>query len=409
MIKVWTDAAEAGLVDRDGERGSSFAYLPAVSAARAVSVTMPVRLPSWTVPFGLLPIFEMNLPEGVLRERLRLAFAKATGTFDEFDLLSIVGRSQVGRIRYTGNKEQLHEDVPFQSVDEILEHKRGGDLFRYLLEKFASFSGISGVQPKILVRDENAFAEMEHTSRRLSHSYKGATHIVKLWEPNEYPQLAANEYFCLTAARKCGLDVPPYRLSEDGMALVIDRFDLRMDGTYRGFEDFAVLNARRTDEKYRGSYETHVMKRFAQFANSTHVNQDLEKLFTLIALNCALRNGDAHLKNFGIVYDDVQGEARLAPAYDLVTTSVYLPKDSLALTLNGTTGWPTAKELMRLGETRAGGAPAKIRQILERIAEAIEETAQEVRSYTKQHRQFVEIGKRMLMEWQTGVNTSLRG
>ncbi len=189
---------------------------------------------------------------------------------------------------------------------------------------------------KSCVRDENAFAEMEQTGHRLSQSYKGATHIVKLWEPNEYPQLAANEYFCLTVARKCGLDVPPYRLAEDGMALVIDRFDLRMDGTYRGFEDFCVLNARRTDEKYRGSYETSVMKRFGQFANSTHVTEDMEKLFTLIALNCALRNGDAHLKNFGIVYDDVQGEARLAPVYDLVTTSVYLAKDSLALTLNGT-------------------------------------------------------------------------
>src|SRR5438034_7585858 len=106
----------------------------------------------------------MNLPEGFLRERLRLAFAKATGSFDEFDLLSIVGRSQVGRIRYTGDKELLHEDVPFQSVDEILERKRGGDLFRHLLEKFASFSGISGVQPKILVRDENAFAKMEPTA-----------------------------------------------------------------------------------------------------------------------------------------------------------------------------------------------------------------------------------------------------
>ena len=211
-------------------------------------------------------------------------------------------------------------------MDEILERKRGGDLFRYLLEKFASFSGISGVQPKILVRDENAFAEMEHTGHRLSQSYRGATHIVKLWEPNEYPQLAANEYFCLMAARKCGLDVPPFRLAEDGMALVIDRFDLRMDGTYRGFEDFCVLNARRTDEKYRGSYETSVMKRFGQFANSTHVNEDMEKLFTLIALNCALRNGDAHLKNFGIVYDDVQGEARLAPVYDLVTTSCIPPQ-----------------------------------------------------------------------------------
>jgi serine/threonine-protein kinase HipA len=150
----------------------------------------------------------MNLPEGVLRERLRLAFAKATGTFDEFDLLSVVGRSQIGRIRYTGDKEQLHEDVPFQSVDEILERKRGGELFRYLLDKFATFSGISGVQPKILVRDEEAFDEMEHTGHRLSQSCKGATHIVKLWEPNEYPQLAANEYFCLMAARGCGLDVP---------------------------------------------------------------------------------------------------------------------------------------------------------------------------------------------------------
>src|SRR5262245_19722075 len=143
MIKVWTDAAEAGLLDRYGERGSTFVYLPDTIVTRAVSVTMPVRLPSWNATFGLLPIFEMNLPEGFLRERLRLAFAKATGSFDEFDLLSVVGRSQVGRIRYTGNKEQLNEDVPFQSVDEILGRRRGGDLFRYLLEKFAAFSGIS--------------------------------------------------------------------------------------------------------------------------------------------------------------------------------------------------------------------------------------------------------------------------
>src|ERR1700733_2247014 len=217
MIKVWTDSQEAGMLDRSGDRGSSFAYAPEALASRAVSATMPVRLPSWDIRFGLPPIFEMNLPEGVLRERLRLAFAKATGSFDEFDLLAIVGRSQVGRIRYTGDKESLHEDVPFQSVDEILERKRGGDLFRYLLEKFASFSGISGAQPKIL--------------HRLSHSYRGAAHIIKLWEPNVYPQLAANEYFWLTAARKCGLDVPSFRLTEDGMALVLDRFDLRMDGT----------------------------------------------------------------------------------------------------------------------------------------------------------------------------------
>jgi serine/threonine-protein kinase HipA len=408
MITVWTDAAEAGLLDRLGARGSTFVYQPGAAAARSVSVTMPMRLPSWDIQFGLPPIFEMNLPEGVLRERLRLAFAKATGAFDEFDLLSIVGRSQVGRIRYTGQQESLHEDVPFQSVDEILEKRRGGELFRYLLDKFATYSGISGVQPKIMVRDEAASVPLRKANHRLSQSYRGATHIVKFWEQNEYPQLAANEFFCLKVAEKCGLDVPRYRLAEDALALVIDRFDLRPDGTYRGFEDFCVLNAKRTDQKYSGSYETSIMKRFAEFANSSQVGEDLERLFTLIVINCAVRNGDAHLKNFGIVYDDVQGEARLAPVYDLVTTSVYLPKDSLALILNGTTKWPGTKELQRLGETRLGATPARVREIMERIADAMASTSGEIKTYIKGHPEFADIGGRMIELWEQAAEASLK-
>ena len=408
MIKVWTDGAEAGLLDRLGDRGSAFAYLPETVQQHAVSATMPVRLSSWDMPLGLVPIFEMNLPEGALRERLRLAFAKATGSFDDLDLLTIVGRSQVGRIRYTGDKEKLDEEVPFQSVDEILASRRGGDLFRYLIEKFAAFSGISGVQPKVLVRDENAAAALTSTEPRLSPSCRGATHIVKFWESDEFPQLAANEHFCLRVAERCGLDVPRHRLAEDGMALVVDRFDLRPDGTYRGFEDFCVLNARRTDEKYRGSYETSILKRFQQFAGSSNLLEDLEKLFTLIVLNCALRNGDAHLKNFGIVYDSVLGEARLAPVYDLVTTAIYLPKDSLALTLNGSTQWPDSKALRRLGETRMTAAPAKVRQILERISDALSQTEVDVRAYMKEHSEFRDVGARMLQEWQKGQEVSLR-
>ena len=405
MIKVWTDSAEAGLLDRAGGRGTAFVYQADAAPARAVSVTMPVRLRSWDVQYGLHPIFEMNLPEGVLRERLRIAFAKATGRFDEFDLLGIVGRSQVGRIRYTGQKEQLEQDVPFQSVDEILERRRGGDLYRYLIDKFASFSGISGVQPKVMVRDERASVPLSKADNR--QSYLGATHIVKFWQQNEYPHLATNEFFCLKVAETCGLDVPRYQLAEDALALVIDRFDLRPDGTYRGFEDFCVLNARRTEEKYRGSYESSIIKRFGEFANSSHLGEDLERLFTLIVINCALRNGDAHLKNFGIVYDDVEGEARLAPVYDLVTTSVYLPKDNMALTLNGTTRWPSGRDLQRLGETRTGGSSARIRSILERVADAISAVSAEVVEYTRNHPE-CDIGDRLLAEWEQGVRLSLR-
>jgi serine/threonine-protein kinase HipA len=407
MIKVWTDAAESGLLDRSGDRGSVFLYLPHALPARAVSVTMPVRLASWEIRFGIAPIFEMNLPEGVLRERLRLAFAKATGSFDDFDVLAVVGRSQIGRIRYTAQQEQLQEEVPFQSVDEILAQRRGGELFRYLIDKFASFSGISGVQPKFLIRDEEAFAATHTNGVRFSESYRGATHIIKFWEANEYPQLAANEYFCLKVAERCGLEVPAYQLAENGGALVIDRFDLRSDGSYRGFEDFCVLNAKRTDQKYNGSYETSILKRFVQFANSPCVNEDLEKLFTLITLNCVLRNGDAHLKNFGIVYDDVLGKARLAPVYDLVTTTAYLHKDRMALTLNGSANWPSAKELQRLGETRAGCTPARVRQILGNIGDAVTAISTQVRTHMKEHPEFADIGELMLTEWSNGASFSL--
>src|ERR1039457_7524581 len=55
------------------------------------------------------------------------------------------------------SSDLLDKDIPFQSVDEILAHRRDADLFIYLIEKLESLSGISGVQPKILARDEEAF------------------------------------------------------------------------------------------------------------------------------------------------------------------------------------------------------------------------------------------------------------
>ena len=402
MLKIWTDLAEAGVLDSNGQRGSTFVYSPGAAAARAVSVTMPVRLASWDTPYGVAPIFEMNLPEGALRERLRLAFAKATGTFDDLALLSVVGRSLLGRVRFTAAGAVLSEDVPFQSVDEILTSRRGSELYRYLIEKFAAYSGVSGVQPKFLVRDEGQFGGDGAGMRVLSPSFRAATHIVKFWDPAEFPELGANEFFCLKAAQRCGLTVPPHRLAEDGSSLVMERFDLRTDGSYRGFEDFCVLNARRTEEKYRGSYETNVLRRFQQFADATDQLEESMQLYTLIALNCAIRNGDAHLKNFGVVYDDVEGAAHLAPVYDLVSTTVYLPRDQMALTLNGTIAWPSAKVLIRFGERRGVATGRALGRVLERICDALTDTAKDVEAYIRERPVFAPIGQAMLGEWELG-------
>jgi serine/threonine-protein kinase HipA len=402
MIRVWSDTKQAGVLDRVGPKGSTFAYSPEVATARAASITMPVRVQSYDLKVGLLPIFEMNLPEGALRERLIRRFAKATGTFDDFDMLQIVGRTQIGRIRYSAMDKDLSEAVPFQSIDEILRARRDSELFDFLLNEFAVHSGLSGVQPKVMIRARGEKLSMPGV--RQSPSILGATHIVKLWDEDEFPELAANEYFCLQAARKLGLNVPTFALSDDGGALIVERFDL-VDGHYIGFEDFCVLNALGTADKYKGGYETRLFKRMREFVSPLQAAQSLEELFRIFLLNCAIRNGDAHLKNFGVTYDRIDGDVQIAPVYDLVSTWAYLPKDPMALTINGSTNWPDRKTLITLGQIRSDLGLKKIEEHIEATADALNEVGRELQKYFSSREG--EIGTRMLAAWETGIRDSL--
>ena len=401
MLRVWVDGKSVGTLDRFKTRGSTFVYDPTIDPKLAVSVTMPTRTASWDTINGLTPVFEMNLPEGVLRERLMRRFAKTLGSFDDFDLLRLVGKTQIGRLRYSEFAETLSEDVPFQSIDEILKAKGTSELFDYLIEKFAIHSGLSGVQPKIMIRAE------EETGLRLSRSFKSATHIVKFWDPVEYPELAANEFFCLELARRLNFIVPEFNLSETGHALVVKRFDLEADGKYLGFEDFCVLNGLPTASKYDGGYETRLFKRTREFIHAADRTKALADLFRLFVLNCAIRNGDAHLKNFGIIYSDVQGAAQLAPVYDLITTTAYIPADVMALTLDGSKKWPDRRKLIRLGQTRADLGATFISQVFEETADAISDVSSEVEKYFKKKSRHPDIGELMLSAWRSGVHASL--
>jgi serine/threonine-protein kinase HipA len=380
MLRVWTDSQRSGLLDRHGPRGTTFVYDPKVAPVRAVSITMPVRTASWDTSHGLPPIFDMNLPEGALRAYLMRTFAKATGTFDDFDLLGVVGRTQIGRIRYSDPDAALG--------------------------KFAVHSGLSGVQPKVMIRGINE-AQSTTTADRRSQSITSATHIVKFSEPTEYPELAANEFFCLSAAKTLGLIVPEFQLSNNGLALVVKRFDLKSDGSYLGYEDFCVLNGLPATEKYKGGYETRLFKRAREFVDISELKRALEDLFKLFVLNCAIRNGDAHLKNFGIVYTDVTEPATLAPIYDLVSTEPYIPKDVMALTLNGSTNWPDRKRLALLGQTRCDLSLQTVNRVFERTADALSKIAPEVVAYFKNTAAHPDVGDRLLSAWDAGIKHSL--
>jgi serine/threonine-protein kinase HipA len=369
-----------------------FSYRQRTRAQDAVSVTMPVRADQYDSMGGLLPIFEMNLPEGALKDRLRMQFAKTVPEFDDLDLLSIVGASQIGRLRYA-QQERLRESVPTQDLSEILTYKGSADLFAHLLERFATYSGISGMQPKVLVREIPLPEKV---------TQQGATHIVKSFDPREFPELAANELICTRGAEAAGIRTAQLQMSENRQFLIVDRFDLREDGRYLGTEDFCVLNARRAHGRYDGSYEN-IAKRITDYVSANKLAEAREQFVLMVAYACAIENGDAHLKNFSVLYAQPEGEIALAPAYDLVCTSLYMPRDKLALTLNGSKDYPDRASLIKFIRQVTGKSAASAAGIIEQVIAGARASIAAAKRYAKRHSDAAEFAEKLTAIMKRGI------
>lgn len=311
---------------------SVFTYDTAVGD-QWVSLTMPVRAKSYAIN-GLLPIFEMHLPEGYLLSVLRKYVSKLASSA-EIELLRLLAPTMFGRLQY---QSMAADNVAGIALDmDLLLHSAEPGLFQELVQRFALRSAVSGVQPKVLmpVAEKGVLGLQEV--------------IVKAWGP-EFPELALNEFLCMTVCQLAGLPVPEFYLSDNEALFVMKRFDYVAPNQYLGFEDLCVLQARPSRDKYTGSYEQ-VVKTLKAFVSPPHLSDALYQFFKLMVINYRLQNGDAHLKNFGVLYEDGQS-VRLAPAYDVVCTTAYLQHDVPALTLFGSKRWWPMKDLLRFGEAQ---------------------------------------------------------
>lgn len=360
-LKVFTNEALCGELSFEKEQ---YVFNYEEETKEIVSLTMPVRKASW-ISKKLHPIFEMNMPEGALKEAIKNHFAKIT-RMDELNFLRLIGPYMLGRVKF---REILHvEDSLF--LDEILSSTKT-NLFEELMEKFAIRSGISGVQPKLLLSAQNK------TTMKFEHF------IVKSWE-SSYPQLALNEYFCMRAIKNANLPTPEFYLSEDLSMFVMKRFDVKEDGSYLGFEDMCVLSARSTDEKYSGSYEE-VARILKDVINPTKKKEALKNFFKAIAMNHLLQNGDGHLKNYGVLYEKDHNDAFMAPIYDVITTTVYIKNDIPALKLGDAKLWWKEKSYKSFATLSCNLSNKEYIEALSVCYEAIKKTKLEMQEYTKTH------------------------
>ena len=343
-----------------------------------ISLTMPVRAESYASG-APLPIFEMNRPEGYLLHKIEEAFAKAGG-LDDMRLLDIVGGEQIGRLRYSRPQERRVPASRQIGLAELLKRQPASELFDFLVATYFE-SGISGVQPKVLVPDADRVVGLVGRETVVH-----AELIVKSGG-DEFPHLTQNEFMCLSAARTAGIETPEFWLSEEGGLLVVERFDLR-NGNTLGFEDMTVLMNKASRQKYEGSYEN-VAKAVRLYCSDADPLANLRRLFDYIAFTVMVRNGDGHLKNFGLLYEHPgdRQSIRLAPLYDVVTTSLYgvtnprtyLTKydRTLALNLHKSRTYPDRTTLLAFGRDHCG--VTRPEEVLERIADALTTTLRENR------------------------------
>lgn len=313
-LEVFIGDRPVGIIEWHQDR-VLFQYYPGTRDTDFVSLLMPVRSQPYFSPLpGVLPpVFDMNLPEGSLRQTLVGRYGKVVQGFNDLALLRLVGRNSIGRLAF--GMPLSPAPSPALDLDAVMQAKVLASVSAQQLQKLS---------------DEQAPGQDLKTTLRTDHL------IIKTGSA-QTPWIAANEFYCLRAAHHSGLPTPVARLLRGGQILAVERFDRRIVNpalVHLGAEDFCALSGMLSVHKYDGTYER-AARTLTSLVSPAFSHQSRRGLFHTLALASVLRNGDAHLKNFTLLYTGAQNgegpEVWLSPTYDLCTTNAYLPADMLAL------------------------------------------------------------------------------
>jgi serine/threonine-protein kinase HipA len=367
-IKVFAGGKEAGKYFYNIEkREHVFTY----TKDNPISLVMPYKKEPYISQFKMIPIFDQFMPEGWLFEYLKNQLRKRIKDFveNDFTIFEFLAPNIKGFLNFKrGRKAKAKKELRL-TLSEILENDTF-DLFYELVNTYLFSSAISGLQPKVLV-------PLTNKSYAITDDY-----IVKTFG-GEFPHLAENEYFCIKAVKKAGIPTAEFWLSSHKKFFITRRFTKRdLDENCPGFEEFCTLFGRTKDEKYAGSYES-IAKALRKI--SANPEGDLEIYFKIVVMNYLLKNGDAHLKNVGVLYTSpYTGDVRLSPAYDVVSTVVYIPSDQPALTLFGKKVWFSKKELIDFGISSCLLDSKRAKILFEQCEHAVAEIRREIEVYMKE-------------------------
>ncbi|MCX5781572.1 MAG: HipA domain-containing protein [Elusimicrobia bacterium] len=195
---------------------------------------------------------------------------------------------------------------------------------------------ISGMQPKLSVK-------LNTRSRMLEVYPEHGEYILKP-QTQSFQHLPENENLCMTIAALMGIEVPPHgliKLKDNTNAYMVRRYDREKKKKIHQENFFQILGIK---DKYSASHEE-VGRKLKEISNIPGL--DAQLFYERVLFNFIIGNGDAHLKNFSVIYTET-GAIRLAPAYDIVCSKLVIrDEEDFALTLNGKKNKITGKDFIQ--------------------------------------------------------------
>ena len=320
-LEVYLNDCKAGcLVNENGSL--SFAYDESYLSADErvpISFALPLRKDSYNHG-EIEPILSNLLPDDIIRTRIgQILKIPRENTFA---LLKAIGGDCAGAVSFfspgttpVGNDvcefRQLTDDEAGAVLDNL--EKRPLDIG----EEGFRISG-AGAQDKLI-------ACVSNNSVSLPLYGTPSTHIIKT-EIRNYPGSVENEWYSMSLADACGLRAASSAIALIGgkRRFVSKRYDpVEVYGRIRRLhqEDFCQMMVIDPGMKYEVLGGPGVVSSCLLLRKLSVPASDLLEFIDRVIFNFLIGNGDAHGKNFSVVYHD--GVATLAPMYDVMSTAVY--------------------------------------------------------------------------------------
>ncbi|WP_286239483.1 type II toxin-antitoxin system HipA family toxin [Neptuniibacter halophilus] len=290
----------------------------------------------WVRNQRLHPVLSNLLPEGALRELI--AQGLKVHADNEFHLLSYLGEDLPGALVATPMEP---DDVP-ESV--LTTHGQAKAIKFDKVTQENKFS-LAGVQMKFSMKEKEG-------RYNLSKGGDLGDWIIKT-PSTQHKFVPLNEYTAMSLAALAGVDIPEIKLvdldkldnlpqinlPDEKVAFAIKRFD--RNGNERiHMEDFAQILVKYPHEKYDSANYENIGRVLYEYSGNGLA--DAQQFARRLLVNILLANGDAHLKNWSLIYPD-QIVPALSPAYDIVTTHVYIENETMfALNLAKNKEWYVA-------------------------------------------------------------------